>query len=64
MYKLLEIGKRFEAKMIEEMILQRKGRRPKNMVEMTTNNKDKKNGNTENISDVDQFPEDIENFEV
>lgn len=50
--------------MIEEMILQRKGRRPKNMVEMTTNNKDKKNGNTENISDVDQFPEDIENFEV
>lgn len=59
---MLEIGKRFEAKMIEEMILQRKGRRPKNMVEMTTNNKDKKNGNTENISDVDQFPEDIENF--
>lgn len=29
---------------------------------MATNNKNKKNGNTENISDVDQFPEDIENF--
>ena len=45
MYKLLEIGKRFEAKMIEEMILQRKGRRPKNMVEMTTNNKNKNANN-------------------
>jgi len=44
-YKLLEIGKRFEAKMIEEMILQRKGRRPKNMVEMTTNNKNKNANN-------------------
>jgi hypothetical protein len=35
--------------MIEEMILQRKGRRPKNMVEMTTHNKQKNNGNTDNI---------------
>jgi len=40
------------------MILQRKGRRPKNMVEMTTNNKKKTdaNGNTDNISDVDLYP--------
>lgn len=45
MYKLLEIGKRFEAKMIEEMIMQRKGKRPKNMVEMTTNNKNKNTSN-------------------
>ncbi len=31
-YKLLEIGKRFEAKMIEEMILKKKGKKPKMMV--------------------------------
>lgn len=31
--------------MIEEMILQRKGKRPKNMVEMTTNNKNKNANN-------------------
>ncbi len=37
-YKLLEIGKKFEAKMIEEMIMKKKGRRPKNMVEMTVGN--------------------------
>lgn len=40
------------------MILQRRGKRPKNMVEMTTNNKNKNsnNGSGETISEVDQLP--------
>lgn len=50
--------------MIEQMIMKKKGKRPKNMVQMTVgNNKNNnsKNGNGDGQMDI---PEDIENFEV
>ncbi len=52
-YKLLEIGKKFEAKMIDEMLKQKRGRKPKTFVESGINNhkgncKQNGNGNGDN----------------
>ena len=45
-YKLLEIGKKFEAKMIDEMLKQKRSRKPKTFAESAiSNGNGKQNGN-------------------
>ena len=59
-YKLLEIGKKFEAKMIDEMLKQKKGKKTKNFVDNIGNGNHKNNnGNGNNHNNNQNGDEDI-----